>query len=177
MNTVRNVYYIYNKLYTSQKSFQRNLNMQGDILDTIAVDLLSLPPLIFRGVRRKLLKTALANIDLDITPLHFEIMKLLHEVGTLRPAEMGERLMVARAEMTHLVDKLVDLGIAERQTNTADRRMTNIVLTDRGRAFFEEHDRNIKNAIKETLSCLTDEELEDLSDSLRKLREILSKLQ
>ncbi len=151
--------------------------MQNELLDRITADLLSVPPLIFRGTRRKLLKTALANIDPDITPLHFEIMKLLHEAGTLHPAEIGERLLVARAQMTHLIDKLVDLGIVERQANTADRRMTNILLTTEGEAFFEEHDSNIKNAIKETLSYLTDEELEGLSDSLRKLRDILAKLQ
>lgn len=151
--------------------------MQSDILDRITADLLSVPPLIFRGIRKKLLKTALANIDLDITPLHFEIMKLLHEAGTLHPAEIGERLLVARAQITHLIDKLVDLDIVERQTNIADRRMTNILLTMEGETFFEEHDSNIKNAIKETLSYLTDEELEGLSDSLRKLRDILAKLQ
>jgi len=151
--------------------------MRSDILDRIAVDLLSLPPLIFRGVRRKLLKTALVNIDVDISPLHFEIMALLHEAGILHVAEIGERLLVARAQMTHLIDKLVDLGIAERQTNTADRRMTNILLTSKGKALFEEHDSNIKNAIKETLSHLSDEELESLSVSLGKLRDILAKLQ
>jgi DNA-binding MarR family transcriptional regulator len=151
--------------------------MRSDILDRITADLLSVPPLIFRGVRRKLLKIALVDINEDISPLHFEIMALLREVGILHVAEIGERLQIARAQMTHLIDKLVDLGIVERQTNTADRRMTNIVLTDKGGAFSEEHDSNMKNAIKETLSCLTDEELQDLSDSLRKLRDILLKLQ
>ena len=151
--------------------------MRSDLLNRITADLLSVPPLIFRGVRRKLLKTALANIDLDVTPLHFEIIKLLHESGTLHPAEIGERLLIARAQMTHLIDKLVDLGMAERQTNKADRRMTNILLTSEGKALFEEHDNNIKNAVKETLSHLTDEELESLSGSLGKLRDILAKLQ
>ena len=151
--------------------------MRSDILDRITQDLFSVPPLIFRGVRRKLLKTALSDIEVDISPLNFEIMTLLKQAGTLDVAEIGERLRIARAQMTRLLDKLVDLGIVERQTNTADRRMTDIVLTDKGGASLEEHDSNIKNAIKETLSCLTDEELQDLSDSLGKLRDILSKLQ
>jgi MarR family 2-MHQ and catechol resistance regulon transcriptional repressor len=151
--------------------------MHSDVLEKVAVDLLSIPPLIFRGVRRKLLKTTLVDTGADISPLHFEIMKLLHEAGTLHIAEIGERLRIARAQMTHLVDKLVDLGIVERQMDTTDRRMTNIVLTGKGGAFLKERDSDIRNAVKETLSCLTDEELKDLSDSLRKLRDILSKLQ
>ena len=124
----------------------------------------------------KLLKTATINVDLDIKPLHFEIMSLLYEAVTLHPAEIGERLMVARAQITHLIDKLVDLGIAERQTNSDDRRVTNILLTSKGRAIFQERDRNIKKAIKDTLSQLTDEELEGLSGSLETMRDILAKL-
>ena len=151
--------------------------MRDDILNKITTDLLSVPPLIFRGVRRKLLKMALVNTKVEISPPHFEIMKLLDEAGTLHVAEIGERLLIARAQMTHLIDKLVDLGIVERQMDTADRRMINVVLTSKGRAIVEERDSNIKKATKETLSCLTDVELETLSDSLEKLRNVLSKLQ
>jgi DNA-binding MarR family transcriptional regulator len=153
------------------------LNMRSEILESITEDLLSIPPLIFRGVRRKLLKTALANSDVDITPLQFEIMRLLEEVGTLHIAEIGEKLQIARPQMTHLIDKLQDLGMVERQIGTADRRTINIVLTGQGKNTLKEHDSRIRNAIRETVSCLTDEELEDLSDSLRKTRDVLSKLQ
>ena len=151
--------------------------MDNEILDSVSEDLFSIPPLIFRGIRRKLLRTALANIDVDISPLHFEIMKLLEEAETLHVAEIGERLRIARPQMTHLIDKLVDLNIVERQTGTADRRTINIVLTSKGKTTLEEHDNCIRNAIKETLSSLTSEELEDLSASLRRLRDIFSKLQ
>jgi DNA-binding MarR family transcriptional regulator len=150
--------------------------MRSEILDRVVADLLSVPALIFRGVRRELLKAALDDIGVDISPLHFEIMKLLGEAGTLHTCEIGERLRIARAQMTHLVDKLVDLGIVEREMDTVDRRMTKIVLTGKGEAILKERDSDIRNATKEVLSCLTDEELEDLSDSLRKIRDILSKL-
>jgi len=150
--------------------------MRSNTLDKVVEDLFSIPPLIIRGIRRKLLKTAFANIDVDISPPHFEIMKLLDEAGTLHIAEIGERLHIARPQMTRLIDKLVDLGIAERQTDTTDRRMINIVLTHKGKTTIEEHDSSIRNAIRETLSSLRDEELEDLSASLRKLQGIFSKL-
>lgn len=150
--------------------------MREDILERTAADLLSVPPLIFRGVRRKLLKTALDSINVDISPLHFEIMRLLKEDGTLHITEIGERLQVARAQMTHLIDKLVDLEMVERQADSADRRVTNIVLTSKGNAFLKEHGGNIWKATKEVLSGLTDEELADLTDSLEKLRDVLSRL-
>jgi DNA-binding MarR family transcriptional regulator len=151
--------------------------MRKDILEKTATGLLSVSPLIFRGVRRKLLKAALDSINVDISPLHFEIMRLVKEENTLRITDIGERLQVARAQMTHLIDKLVELGMVERQTDSADRRVTNIALTAKGNAFLEEHGGNIWKATKELLSGLSDKELNDLSSSLERLREILSRLQ
>ena len=151
--------------------------MKSDILDSITTDLLSVPPLIFRGVRRRMLKIARLDTDFNISPLHFEIMALLRDEGTLHVTEIGERLNIAKAQMTHLLDRLVDAGTVARQLDTADRRMTNILLTGKGRATLEEHSRNIRKVIRETLSVLKDEELVDLADALQKMRDILLKVQ
>jgi DNA-binding MarR family transcriptional regulator len=151
--------------------------MKNSVLDNVAEDLFSTLPLIDRSIRRKLLKTALTSFNEDITPPHFEIMKLLEEAGTLHVAEIGERLRIARPQMTHLIDKLVALDIVERQTDKEDRRMLDITLTNNGKTIFRERDSHVKTATKEMLSCLTDKELQDLSASLRKLKDIFSKLQ
>jgi len=150
--------------------------MKNNILDSVAEDLFSTLPLIGRSIRKKLLKTALTSLNEDIAPPHFEIMKLLEEAGILHVAEIGERLQIARSQMTHLIDKLVDLDIVERQTDTEDRRMIDITLSDKGKTILKEHDGHIRDATRETLSFLTDQELQDLSASLRKLRDIFSKL-
>ena len=151
--------------------------MRSDILERVTLDLLSIPPLIFRGIRRKLIKTTLAGLDVDITPLHFEIMRALKDSGTLHVAEIGERLQIAKAQLTQLIDKLVDLNIVARETDIADRRTINITLTGQGKIVLEKHNNSLMRAMQENMSRLTDEELEDLSDSLRKLRDILSKLE
>ena len=153
-----------------------NLTVREDILEKVAIDLLSIPPLIFREIRRKLVKATLASTHVYISPLHFEIMSLLRETGTLHVAEIGEKLHLAKAQMTHLIDKLADLNMVERNTDIADRRTINITLTDQGRAFLEEHKNRLVGTAMETMSRLTDEELEDLANTLRKLRDILSKL-
>ena len=151
--------------------------MRSKIIDSVADDLLSIPPIVFRAVRKKLLRTALINMDVDISPVHIGIMKQLYDAGTLHVAEIGKRLQIARPQMTHLIDKLANLGIVERHPDTTDRRMVNIVLTDKGKTTLEEHDKSIRKAMRDTLSGFTDKELGDLSDSLRKLRDLLSKLQ
>lgn len=149
--------------------------MRSNILDTVTEELFTIPPLIFRSIRRKILKALLANIEMDISVLHFEIMKLLEGTGTLNITEIGEKLQIARPQMTHLIDRLVDLQMVERQSGKDDRRVTNIVLTSKGKTTLEEQDSCIRNAFKETLSRLTDEEMRDISASLSKLRDVFSK--
>jgi DNA-binding MarR family transcriptional regulator len=150
--------------------------MRNDILDRVSKDLLSILPLMIRGVRKKLYKIAFSDKDVSITHHHFAIMKMLAEARTLHITEIGKRLQIAKAQMTYLIDKLVDLNLVERQFNASDRRAINVVLTDKGRIILEQHDLSLRNAVKEILSSLTDEELKDLSASLKKLRDIFSKL-
>lgn len=150
--------------------------MRDDILERAATDLLSIPPLIFRKVRTKLVKTTLADVDAGITPHHFEIIRLLDKEGKLHVAEIGDRLHIARAQMTRLIDKLVYLKFVERQTDVADRRTTTIVLSTYGKAVLREHKTSVMNAIRESMGQLSDEDLRDLSDTLRRLQDILSKL-
>ena len=150
--------------------------MRDDILERAATDLLSIPPLIFRKVRTKLVKTTLADVDAGITPHHFEIIRLLDKEGKLHVAEIGDRLHIARAQMTKLIDKLVYLKFVERQTDVADRRATTIVLSTYGKGVLREHKTSVMNAIRESMGQLSDEDLRDLSDTLRRLQDILSKL-
>lgn len=151
--------------------------MHSEILGKAALDLLSIPPLIFRLIRRRLVATTLADIDVDIKLLHFEIMRVLQEEGTLHPAKIGERLFIAKAQMTHLVDKLVELGFVTREIDSTDRRTINLTVTDKGRKMLEEQDAIVMNAVRDNMSVLSEDELQALSGSLRNLRDILSKLQ
>lgn len=151
--------------------------MVSDLSGKVAVDLLSIPPLVFRVIRRKLINIALAESDIDIKFPHMQIMTVLKEEGTMHPAEIGERLLIAKAQMTHLIDKLVELGLVERNIGDVDRRTINITLTDKGIRLAEEHEKNVHDAVGEYISCLEDSELETLSTSLRNLRDILFKLE
>lgn len=152
--------------------------IRNDIQEKVAIDLLSIPALIFRGIRRKLIKTSLSesDIDVNITPLHFEILMLLEEEGTLHVAEIGSRLQIAKAQMTQLVRKLVDLNFIERTLDATDRRIINISLTEPGRKILAEHKQNVMASMQEIMSNLSDRELEELSISLKKLQAILLRL-
>ena len=150
--------------------------MKRSVLDSVVKDLLSITPLIRRSIQRKVVRTAFVQIEEDITLPHLEIMKILQEEGTKYIAEIGERLQIPKPQMTHLIDRLEKLEIVARQADTTDRRMSNIMLTDKGRRIIEELDQVINESIKVKLSFLTEDELRELSVSLKKLGDILYRL-
>jgi DNA-binding MarR family transcriptional regulator len=151
--------------------------MRGEILVRVADDLLSVPSLISRLIRHKLVVPQLEDKDVEIKLLHIEILHVLKHEGTLHPAKIGERLIVAKAQMTHLIDKLVELEFVTREIDPTDRRTLNLTITEKGLKALEEQDNLVFTSVKETVTTLTDAELESLSGSLRNLRNILSKLQ
>lgn len=150
--------------------------MKDDVLYKVAIDLFSIPPLIFRGTRKKVVKAALADMEAHISHLNFEIIRLLKDEGTLHVAEIGKRLHIAKAQMTKLIDRLVDLKIVIRETDSCDRRIINISLSDYGKQIIKENRQRMINDIREAIANLSDDDIKNLSDSLRKIKEILSKL-
>lgn len=145
----------------------------GEILERVSMDLLSIPQLIFRSVRKRITLTTLSEVDMNITPLHVEIIRVLEEEGTLHASEIGERLQIARAQMTKLIDRLVSLNIVERKMDLSDRRTYNISLTTESKTILRRHHRKVVRAVQEIVSSLSDDELDHLSLSLRRLRDVL----
>ena len=150
--------------------------MREKMLDALAADLFIVPALVVRASRRKLLKTAFACEDETVTPLHFGIMKELSEAGPMCVTAVGDRLQVPAPQMTRLVDRLVTAGLVQRETDPDDRRTVNLTLTEKGATMISERDTAIRESLAEALSCLTDEELQRLSESLMSLRDTFSKL-
>jgi DNA-binding MarR family transcriptional regulator len=64
----------------------------------------------------------------------------------------------------------------ERNFDPADRRIINISLTDQGKSILAEHKSNIMASMRESISSLSEQELEELSISLQRLQKILSRL-
>lgn len=147
--------------------------MESNILDSIIENLLH----ILAIVHKKLLKVSLEVIDKDITRPHFAIMVTLNDMGTLPVSAIGEKLLIPKPQMTYFLNKLISLGIVERLPDARDRRIINVVLTNKGKTVLEECRELIRDNIRNKLAYLKDDELEELSVSLSKLSGILSKLE
>lgn len=151
--------------------------MTKDNLKMAAANFLSIPPIIHRTLRKKIIKTTTENIfDKIITSVHSEIILFLAEVGPLSIGEVGDQLMISKAQMTQLTDKLVDLNIIERRAVKGNRRRIEIALTEAGKKFLKEHKKQIDKWFMDALSDLTEKELMALTKAMANVKNILSKL-
>jgi len=143
--------------------------MTGDTteIDTVLVyNLLrthaSLTPHVDRGLR-----------DLSLTGAQFNTLLLLRDAGVegLPLSEVGRRLIVTRANVTGLVDRLERLDYVRRDTtNDPDRRVIRARLTERGRALIEEALPRHRAILTRVLQGVTDEEKGILIGLLTRLR-------
>ena len=150
--------------------------MQRDLVKNVVTDLFLIPAFSSRIVRSKFTKVALADMEGSLTPLHFEIMALLTEEGALPVAEVGKRLVLAKAHMTQLVDRLVEKEIVTREADPDDRRVTRISITGKGKEILNRIHGRVSAALKKALSSLSEKDLKKLTESLSIIRDMLTKM-
>lgn len=64
----------------------------------------------------------------------FAVFMALASGGRLTMGQIGERCVLPTSSLTTLVDRLVELGIAEREPHPGDRRAIQVQLTGEGQA-------------------------------------------
>jgi DNA-binding MarR family transcriptional regulator len=95
---------------------------------------------------------------------------------SLSMSELGKRLYISKPYMTVLVEQLIQDGHVQRIPDARDRRVINIAITAGGRRYLKQAASRYKENVKNILSDLDPKDLEDLCQSLEKLRTILSKI-
>ena len=70
--------------------------------------------------------------ELGLTPPQTHAMMTLH-TGPARMGSMADAMVCDASYITSIVDRLEELGLAERQPSTTDRRVKEVALTEAGR--------------------------------------------
>lgn len=107
-----------------------------------------------------------------ISPGAFNVLMILSrcdEAGC-QMSELGDLLLVTRANITGLVDCLVAKGFVARFDDPRDRRVRLVRLTDAGQAFLESILPAHYSRMREMLVGMSDAEKRGLSKMLTKLR-------
>lgn len=141
-------------------------------LESIADSFLLFFPLFYRKILR------VASLKKRVNPINtqFQVLTIVMHAGNLRTSEIGRRLGISSPNMTPLVDRLIKKGYAERLSDSKDRRVIKIGISEKGRRFVASRRRLARNEIKKNLSTLSLEEVVVLSKAIETFRQVIARV-
>jgi MarR family transcriptional regulator, organic hydroperoxide resistance regulator len=92
----------------------------------------------------------------------FDLLSTLTEQEGLSQQELAERLYVTKGNVSGLLDRLVEAGLAERRALAGDRRSNSLHLTDKGRLLAEQGIALQQAYVTRTLGRLAPDHLVEL---------------
>ena len=108
----------------------------------------------------------------DTSKIYIEALFTLKKFGQMPISYMGEKMSIAKSNMTFLIDELTKKGWVERKASAFDRRVINIELTENGSEYLKTTVEELKKILRERLNSLTDEEKQEVITSIRNLNRI-----
>jgi MarR family 2-MHQ and catechol resistance regulon transcriptional repressor len=99
----------------------------------------------------------------------FIILELLYNMGPQSVQKISEKFSIPSGSITYVVDKLEKKELVFRQASPTDRRVSNVVLTERGRTMFDDIFPKHADVISQTFSFINDDEKRLLIDFLKKI--------
>jgi uncharacterized lipoprotein YddW (UPF0748 family)/DNA-binding MarR family transcriptional regulator len=110
--------------------------------------------------------------ELGITPRQFNILRILRGEGKpLSTHQIRQRMLDKMSDTSRIVDRLVKKGMVKKSPNGEDRRLVDVVITQRGRKLLEKIDP-LENEMDKMMTSISEEEAGTLSALLDKLRNI-----
>lgn len=108
----------------------------------------------------------------DISSTKFNLLVILYtgyDEGMML-SEIGEQMLVTKANITGLVDRLEKQGYVKRKRDLFDRRKVIAMITDKGKSFTEKVIEEYKVWSKSIMTILEDDEKSQLIGLLKKIQ-------
>jgi DNA-binding MarR family transcriptional regulator len=106
--------------------------------------------------------------EYGITPTQYNVLRILRGAGStgLCRNEIRERLVSQVPDVTRLLDRLEESGLAARERDSVDRRLVNTRITRSGLDLLERLDEPVVAAHQKQLGHMTRAQLRSLIDLL-----------
>lgn len=107
----------------------------------------------------------------DITSQQFNILRILRgsDPQPLSTLQIRERMLDKMSDTSRIVDRLIAKDLVKKGTCKKDRRLVDVMITDKGKALLERLDKR-EDELDNILGNLTTEEATTLSLLLDKIR-------
>jgi MarR family transcriptional regulator, 2-MHQ and catechol-resistance regulon repressor len=108
----------------------------------------------------------------DITSQQFNILRILRGSFPLplSTLQIRERMLEKMSDTSRIVDRLIAKGLVKKITCKNDRRLVDVIITDKGKKLLERLDAR-QDEIDGVLGNLSENEAKILSDLLDKVRD------
>jgi len=112
-----------------------------------------------------------------LTDVQFNLMNLLYyesgKEGGLSQAKISDMMLVNRANITSLVDRMEKAELVSRTAHANDRRYNIIKLTSKGKNLYTKVEPHYLKQVKEAMAPLDAAELKRIAGMLEKVRRTL----
>jgi MarR family 2-MHQ and catechol resistance regulon transcriptional repressor len=107
----------------------------------------------------------------DITSQQFNILRILRGSfpQPLSTLQIRERMLDKMSDTSRIVDRLIAKGLVKKLVCKKDRRLVDIIITDKGKKLLERLDEK-QDLMDGALKNLSETEAAELSDLLDKIR-------
>ena len=106
----------------------------------------------------------------EITAQQFNILRILRGAGApLSTLQIRQRMLDRMSDTSRIVDRLVIKGLVKKSVCKNDRRLVDVIITDKGRKLLEKLDE-YNDLLDGVMKNLTEEEARMLNELLDKLR-------
>jgi len=109
----------------------------------------------------------------DITPQQFNILRILRGSfpDPLSTLQIRERMLEKMSDTSRIVDRLIAKGLVKKIVCKNDRRLVDVIITDKGKKLLERLDAR-QDEIDGVLGNISEKDANILSDLLDKIREL-----
>jgi MarR family 2-MHQ and catechol resistance regulon transcriptional repressor len=109
--------------------------------------------------------------DYDLTVAQFNVLfALKYKERHLSQADLGKRLVVTRASVTSVLDKLESKGLVARVEVPDNRRIYHVELTAGGKTLVDEVEQHYRQDIQDVLHGFSESECRRLIQGLERVR-------
>lgn len=110
----------------------------------------------------------------NLAVAHIIVLDILREIGTSSMGDMARNLNMSMSAATGIIDKMVTMELVDRERSDEDRRVVNVILTEKGKDMAVRVNEERKYMLNEMFAVLTDAERDEYLALLKKVYDGLS---
>jgi DNA-binding MarR family transcriptional regulator len=105
-----------------------------------------------------------------ISFVEFKIISLLDRKGPMTMVAISDELMLTKAGVTLLTDRLEEKGLLERMRKEGDRRLIHVATTKAGRHVLRDANELYMKLVQSKLDLLSSDEVDSLIEIMEKMK-------